>query len=265
MVYQEGLAGRLKCLKYWLGRVLRETARGSAEDREAVASTRASDAVVFGHGQGRRNFRRFLARSGVPELGERLAVVPFAIGASFLDCPVPVAKDDLVVAIGRWDDPQKHPARLAAALARFLAGRAGTEVVVFGRGSERFAPVARRFPALSIAGVQPQDAVARALARARSIVFSSRWEGSPHAALEALALGATLVGPPIASLASWTEDGRYGTVARSRRASSLARALSGELAAWDEGTREPREIARQWRARLAPEVVCRRLLEALRT
>ncbi len=277
MVYQDSLACRLKCLKYWLGRYLRAAGRGSAEDREAVASTRASDAVMFGHGCGKQHFERFLARCGEPTLGGRLSVVPFAIGASFLSCPVPEAKNDRIVAIGRWDDPQKHAGLLAAAIARFLdSGRPGgapaqhrrtktrTEMVIFGRGGGTwFAPLARRYPTVRYAGVQPQGIVARTLAGARSIVFSSRWEGSPHAALEALALGATLVGPPIPSLASWSGSGGYGTVSRSHRPASLARALRDELAAWDEGRRDPREISRHWRARLAPEIVCRRMLEAL--
>ena len=43
----------------------------------------------------------------------------------------------------------------------------------------------------------------------------------------------------------------------------LAHALAEELAAWDAGARDPLEIARHWRARLAPEAVCGQLLEAL--
>ncbi len=262
MVYQDSLAGRLKCLKYWLGRRLRAVARGSQEDREALASTRASDAVIFGHERGKEHFDRFLAGYGEQALSARIRIVPFAIGASFLSCPVPEIKDDRIVAIGRWDDPQKDAGLLAAAIAGLL-DRTRTEVVIFGRGSETLlGPLARRHPAVHVAGVQPQATVARALASARSIVFSSRWEGSPHAALEALALGATLVGPPIPSLASWTGDGRYGTLSRSRRPAHLARALSDEMAAWDEGRRHPRRISEHWRARLAPEVICRRMLEA---
>ena len=264
MVYQDSLTGRLKCLKYWLGRYLAGTFGDSREDRQALASTRRSDALVFGHEQARRNFDRFLSRYRERPLGERVTVVPFAIGASFLNCRVPEARPDRLVAIGRWDDPQKDAGLLAAAIARLLDSNAHTEVVVLGRGGEGwFGPLARRYPRLRYAGVQPQDAVARSLAEARAIVFSSRWEGSPHAALEALALGATVVGPPIPSVVSWTEDGRFGTVSRSRRPASLARAMSAELSAWEEGRRDPKGISRHWRSRLAPAVVCRRMLEAL--
>ena len=98
MVYQDSLTGRLRCLKYWLGRRLRAAAQGSREDLAALASTRASDAVIFGHERGREHFDRFLASYGERALGRRISVVPFAIGASFLSCPVPEVKDDRIVA-----------------------------------------------------------------------------------------------------------------------------------------------------------------------
>ncbi len=261
MVYQDNFADRLRCLKYWLGRRLRATVRSCEEDSEALASTRESDVLIFGHERGKGHFERFLAGNGEQALRDRLGVVPFAIGASFLSCPVPAIKDDRIVAIGRWDDPQKHAGLLASALARVFNSGARTEVTIFGQGGDTwFAPLARRHPTVRVAGVQPQETVARALASARSIIFSSRWEGSPHAALEALASGATLVGPPIPSLASWSGGGRYGTVSRSPRPASLARALKREMAAWDDGRRDARRISEHWRARLAPEVVCRRML-----
>ncbi len=264
IVYQDSLAGRLRCLKYWLGRRLKAAVQGSREDLAALASTRASDAVIFGHDRGRQHFERFLDGYGEQELGRRVGVVPFAIGASFLSCPVPEVKKDRIVAIGRWDDAQKHAGRLRSALAGFLASRTTTEVVIFGRdGEARFGSLARRHPAVRVAGVQTQEIVARALASARSIVFSSRWEGSPHAALEALALGATLIGPPLPSLVSWSGQGCYGSLARSRRPTSLARALRREMAAWDEGRRDPRRSSEHWRTRLAPEVVCQRMLDSL--
>ncbi len=264
LVYQNSLADRLRCLKYWSLRVLTERIRGSEEDREALASTRCADAVIFGHERAKQSFARFLARYGEPALDRRVAVVPFTIGASFLGTEVPATRNDRIVAIGRWDDPQKDAGLLAAAITRFLAAGADTEVRILGHGGEPwFRPLERRFQAVRYLGVQPQESVARILGGSRAIVFSSRWEGSPHAALEALAMGATLVGPSIPSLASWSAGGRFGTVSGSRRTGALARALAAELAAWEAGQRSPGQTADHWRRILAPQGVCRSLLEAL--
>jgi glycosyltransferase involved in cell wall biosynthesis len=262
LAYGDGFRDRARRLKYGLGRFVSELVTPSEEDAEALRSTRASDVLALGHAEGLRLFRRFLAHHGEGEaLGSRLVEVPFTLGASFFSCPVPETKDDLVVAVGRWNDPQKNAPLLARALALFVEARPRTSVVIFGAGGERvFAPLGGR---VEYRGVARQEVVAETLSRARSIVFASRWEGCPHAATEALALGATVVGTPIPSLASWTADGRFGRVARRPRARSLARALVRELRAWDAGERHGPTIAGWWRPRLSPEGVCGRLLAPL--
>ncbi len=266
IVYRDGFAAKAKLAARWALRYLAAVARVSADDREHLASTRSSNAVVMGSGQAAANFRAYLARHGQGSLGGRVHIVPFTVGETFLACPVPETKAPRVVAIGRWSDPQKDAGRLAAALERFLDRRPerdDLEIVLLGEGGERwFAPLARAWPAVYYAGVRRQAEVARTLAAARAIVFASRWEGSPHSALEALAVGATLVGPALPSLASWCDGGRFGTVTPSRRAGALARALEREMAAWDDGRRRAGEISRCWRERLAPEAVCGELLES---
>ena len=144
MVYQESFRDRRKCFVYWLRRVLTEGRPGS-EDFESLASTRASDVLLLGHEQARQHFGRFLGRYREQALGRRLEVVPFTIGASFLSCPVPEAEArGRISAIGRWDDPQKDAGLLAAALDTFLTSETSIEVVIFGRGQEQFAGLARR-------------------------------------------------------------------------------------------------------------------------
>lgn len=260
-MYHSGLIARARCLKYWLSKYL---AKGAAEDREHLASTRRSDTLVLGSSEGRRNFRRFLEYHGEESLFERVTVVPFAIGASFLACPLPPAKADRIVAIGRWGDPQKHAGLLVAALERFFAERPGTEVVILGAGGEPwFDPLAQRYRQVDYRGVREQAEVARTLATCRSIVFSSRWEGSPHAANEALATGATLIGTPIPSLVSWSQGGRFGRIAARASAGALARAMLDEMADWDAGRRDHQAIAEAWRRRLQPATICRQLLDSL--
>ena len=260
-VYSDGWVARAKVFKYWLGRFIFELWRRSEEDDEAIRSTRASDVLALGHGEGLRLFRRFLAHHGEEELGARLVEVPFTIGASFFSCAVPETKDDLVAAIGRWDDPQKNAPLLAEALRLFLDERPGTRVVIFGAGGESvFRALTDR---VDYRGVARQEVVAETLSRARSIVFSSRWEGCPHSATEALVLGATLVGAPIPSLVSWTDGEQFGRVARRARPRDLARTLVLEMRDWDSGRRSATAIAEHWRPRLAPNGVCRALLEPL--
>jgi len=261
--YQESFAGRLRALRYFCRRFAASTLRRDPEELEFVASTRASDRVVLGSAPAIAHFARFLRQQHAGELADRLREVPFAVPAEFCTRPIP-AKVDRVVAIGRWSDPQKDAPLLAAALARFFAHRRATEVVVFGAGAdEAFGELAGREHRLRLAGIQEPHVVAETLAGSRAALFSSRWETGPHAATEALALGATLVAAPMPNLAGMIDDGRYGSLAASRRPEALAQALADEVAAWDAGRRQAQAIAAHWRARLSPVAVSRSLLETL--
>lgn len=256
-----GWKEKARCTKYWLEKYLW---RGRDENQMYLESTRYSDVLVLGSREGRRHFLRFLRQQGEERLDEKVTVAPFNIGAAFLSCPLPEAKDDRIVAIGRWGDPQKHPGLLAAASEILLRERPQTELVIFGAGGDPwFSQLTEREPRLDYRGVADQVEVARTLAGCRSIVFSSRWEGSPHAANEALATGATLVGTPIPSLVSWSGDGRFGRVAAQAKPRLLADAMIAEMDEWDNGRRDHLAIAAVWRERLAPQNVCRVLLEAL--
>lgn len=261
--YQSSLAGRLRALHYFCRRFAASALRRDPEEEEFVASTRASDRVVLGSAPAIARFARFLRQQQAGELVARLREVPFAVPEEFCTRAIP-PKADRVVALGRWSDPQKDAPLLAAALARFFVHRRDTEVIVFGADSEAaLGELARRESRLHLAGIQEPHVVAETLAASRAALFSSRWETGPHAATEALALGATLVSVPMPNLAGMIEGTKFGALARSRRPEALAAALAAELAAWDAGHRKPLEISAHWRARLSPAAVGRRLLDTL--
>lgn len=262
-VGQPGLRARLRAVRFWL-RKLREAVPGPGPDeREALASARLSDALVFGDERARDGFLAFLAACRASDLAGRLAIAPWAIAEAFLRVPVAAGRPRRLVAVARWSAPQKDAPLLAAALGRHLAARPDTEVVLFGEGGEGpFGTLAARFPGVRIAGLAGPDVVATTLAAARSIVFASRWEGHPpHAAFEALATGATVVGTPIPSFESFA--GRFGRVAAARTAGALAAALDAEAEAWDRGERDPAATAAHWRTKLEPAAVCGALLATL--
>lgn len=261
------LRGRLRAVRFWLRRCRDEIPGPGPEEREILASARHSDVLAFGDAKAKEGFLAFLADHRAGELERRLELVPWTVAAPFLAVPPAASRPPRLVAVGRWGSAQKDAPLLSRALARHLAGRPGVEpkveVVVFGEGAETaFAPLAARFPGVRLAGPVAFDAVAATLAASRSIVFASRWEGHPpHAAFEALAAGATVVGPPIPSFASF--DGAWGRAARRRSAGGIAAALAAEDAAWQRGDRDPLAIAAHWRSRLEPAAVVRALLAPL--
>ncbi len=235
----------------------------SRYSREVLENALHSDVVLFAAGPSKEAFGRFLDACGRADLDARVRVAPlYPVAEMFYTLPVRTARADRVVAIGRWDDPQKDARLLATAVERYVRRGQRTEFVLVGRGGERwFSGLERRFAQVRYAGVLPHGEVANLMGGSRAVLFSSRWEGFPHTANEALALGCTVVGTPLPSLRGVCAGGRFGRVARSRRPADLADALEAELRTWEAGGRDPVGIAAFWRAQLRPEIVCARLLD----
>lgn len=260
MAHARGPRMKLRAVRYWLREWRRSLLGRSALDREVVESTRASDAVVQGNQRSRQHLTRFLGRRGAADLAARIRVAPFAIAAPFLSVDVKRERSDRVAVVGRWTDPQKDAKLVARVLERFLACQPGAEALVVGEHDEHLAALAARHPRASHLGLVTFEALAQELARCRVLFFASRWEGSPHAAFEALAVGATVVGPRIPCFLSWAEDEDFGTVASGRSAGSLLRALLTERQRWERGERRPAAIAGEWRERLNPAEICCQML-----
>ena len=261
--YQRSPRERLRAAVYFVRRYAASRSRRDPEDLEFLASARASSRIAFGSAEAIQCWRRFLRQQGAEELGTRAFVAPFPVPDSFCQGVIP-QKEDRVVAIGRWSDPQKDANLLADVLVRFLTRNRATRVELFGADGEAvFGKLAARFPRLELRGVQEPPVVREALAASRVLLFASRWETGPHAAGEALAAGATLVSPPMPNFAGMIENGRYGALARDRTPGALADALAAELANWDRGERDAQGIAATWRARLNPRTFCTTLLESV--
>jgi len=259
---------RFRQLRFLVRRYLLSFRRTDPQDAEFVRSTESSDVLILGSAEARRHFQHFLRSAGAPNLEDRVHVSPLAIHRVYTESPDLDRERRGLVAIGRWDDPQKNAPLLVRALSGYL-GRASAEakrepVRIFGQGGERpFADLSRRLPNVVHHGPQYPEVLAEALAGSCSIVFSARWEGAPRAGCEALWVGARVIGTPIPSLRSWAGNGAYGRVASAHRAGPLARAIAEERAAWRRGERDPASIAAVWRRRSSGRGVCQTMLEAL--
>ena len=117
-------------------RYLRSFRRRDPQDAEFLRSARFSDVLILGNAESCDHFRRFLRKAGAGDHAERVHVAPLAINRVFCEFPDLERERRGLVAVGRWDDPQKNAPLLAAALTRYLAA-AGDE-------EERTGPHLRR-------------------------------------------------------------------------------------------------------------------------
>jgi glycosyltransferase involved in cell wall biosynthesis len=250
---------KLRAAKHWLQLYLGAPDTGAGP---ALASAEQADRTAVCSPVAVRHLRRFFTAYRRPDLAAKVISAPYPIDDCYLTGPVPSVRPERVIAIGRWEDPQKDPRLLCQALERHLAAGARTEVVLFGSGGERwFGALVTRHSRVRYLGVQPRDVIAEHLRSSRVLLLPSRWESGPVVLNEALASGCTVVGTPsVPSVVSACAEGRWGTVANDRSPAGLAAALGAELGAWDRRERAPAEIAATWRLRLEPAAVCAQLL-----
>ena len=117
-----------------------------------------------------------------------------------------------VVYLGRLTE-QKNPQRLIEVLSKVVAKRPGTKVAIIGTGdleSEIKRLVAEKGLSDNIAFLGFQSNPTKILHDAKVMVMTSRWEGTPMCALEAMAFGVPLVSTPTDGLRELVDDGKTG-------------------------------------------------------
>lgn len=227
------------------------------ETADITAGFLAADGLIFENGAAAEEFRAFLLRQGVETAATPIHVIANPVAGPFVEQSVPERPDMTMAAVGRWDDPQKNASGLLRALRAALERRSDWRAVVVGPGGEEV--FTGRHPRLDYRGTLSHGELAALLASASILVSSSRWEGTPLSALEGLACGCSLVGPPLPAFRSLIGAGEFGYVARRGTTRALAAALDMEQQAWEAGSRSSPDIAAHWRDRVATGAVARRI------
>ncbi len=236
---------------HWLARL------GPLHRREVAqlaAAVELADAFALESDPARDRLAAILRHHGRADLVARLHVVPSPASPAFTRTEVLREREPLVVAAGRWDDPQKNAPLLAAALERFLAEHPGWRAHVVGAGAEALF----RRHGIEVTSQLAHDDLATLVRRARVVASSSRWESFSLAVHEGLACGCSFAATPLAPFRHAAARGPFGTLAGRRGAAGLAAALAAEAAAWDSGARDPAAIAAFWRGELDVDAVAGR-------
>jgi glycosyltransferase involved in cell wall biosynthesis len=187
--------------------------------------------------EARRRFGERFAR----DAAAKAAVLPNAIRLG--EEPAYDGREGLVF-LGRLTH-QKAPEVLIEALRR-LPHPPPLRVIGDGDLRPRLEAAATGLP-VTFVGRVPEERVAAEIARARALVFPSRWEGFPNAVLEALERGLPVVASDVGAVRTLVRDGETGALVPPEDPAALAGAIErvlGDDGRWGTMARRARELAR---------------------
>jgi glycosyltransferase involved in cell wall biosynthesis len=227
------------------------------EVRQWSQSVEAADVVVVESSAAKRALERTFSCEPDAEMSDKIVVRRNPVQSAFSRADLHERRDRLVVAVGRWDDPQKDARLVYLAFARVLARDPSVRIELFGPGVAVFDRL--RSTRVKLCGVVPNGELPEVFARAQVIAFGSRWEGGPLAALEALACGCSVVGTRIGAFVEIEAAGGGRTAAR--RPGALAQAILDELELWEHGERSGAALSNAWRPRVDRRCVAETYVE----
>lgn len=181
-----------------------------------------------------------------------------------VDSPCPVShelryegkeKEKLTIAIGRWDDEeQKRQHFLMKTLESYYEGGGDAATEIYGTMTPELQAWHAALPdsvrcRIALKGYLDNRNLKEVYNRARCIVCPSAHEGSHNVSAESLCCGCSVVTtnrPRDLSVLHWYTSRQSGIIAENDSPEALAKALREEHSAWEEGKRNPAEIAAAW-------------------
>ena len=199
-------------------------------------------------------------------LASRVALIPHPI-PEYMIYDKRVPKEELVVAIGRWNDERVKGTKLLAKTINLLLSREhSVSVEVYGDPSSHLTDWYRSLAdgdqaRVFLKGQQPNSQLRHALQRASISLCTSMRESFHIVSAEALCCGASVVGPDIPEVPAmqWFATGQFGSLAK-QTPIDLVEALSKELDLWRNGQRDPDQISAYWREILHETQIAKKVL-----
>lgn len=183
-----------------------------------------------------------------------------------MDSPCPVSRDfcyngekkeNLIIAIGRWNDEEQKRSRcLMETLEHFYSNGGDAAMEIYGTMTPALQEWREALPEairlhISLKGYVDNDRLKDVYNRARTIVCTSSHEGSHNVSAEALCCGCSVVvtnRPRNLSALHWYTSHQSGQISAIDTPASWAEALAREETAWENGERDPMAISSYWRS-----------------
>lgn len=236
----------------------------STFDRPTCAHLGHADVVIVESPLGKQYLRRYFLGLGRADLAGKLRVLPHPAKAEKIYDPA-IPKRPKILAVGRWESAQKDGPKLMRVLGMALPHHPEYSVVLAGSGAQRMEKLRALLPRgdqerIEILGPVDHATLHRHYQEAQIVIFTSRTEGFPFTASEALCCGCTIVGAALLPSMNYISSQGAGTLAITRSSQDYADALEVEMDAWQRNERDPRRTSLDWHKRVSVEAVASTIL-----
>lgn len=239
--------------------------------KDLLEQFKLADGIIIESPYAARNIAKAMYKLGYFEGMKKIFIIPNPVSDTFWIKETENIKENLIIAVGRWDDEaQKNPRMLVKTLVNFLIKNNNWKAVIIGPGEEnlkryllKFSKDKNTFERIKILGKLPNSEISNYMKKSKIYISTSRWEGFSLAALEALAAGCTIVALPLESFEYLTYQGFSGTLAKSMSYSDILTALLFESVLWEQGKRSSKSIIEFWRQNISTDVVGEKFLQML--
>jgi glycosyltransferase involved in cell wall biosynthesis len=189
-----------------------------------------------------KRFLRIYHASPMP----RVVTIPHPANTDWMRGVPSEAKENIIIAVGRWHVIKKGFPFLLETAKRFLKIRPDWKIVVVGQKPTLKARMQREMEAMdrfSLVGSLDHKELSSWYQRAKIYFLPSYWESFNIAATEALCCGCSVVGPSKMASVNYFTSFQSGTPSHVRSPDHMTDALLAEVDEWEAGHREPEKIA----------------------
>lgn len=256
---QIGLKNKLKACKHW-AMVFSNRLSGKVPWINGIKN---SDCFTLPNPNCCHNLKTSV--KGISEnLQQKIKTLYFPVDDAFYHYPINQKKDRIITVsrFGDDDETQKNSNLMEKVVYDFMGRQLGYEWIFIGRNATgRFSKLRGCFPGIKCFDRLDKVEIAKMMAGAKIMLFTSRWEGSPVSANEMLSSGGTIVGPPIPGIIGLTKNNTFGITSKSHSKKSILLSIDKEIKNWNYNRRDPFEIRNYWKKRVSITAVASRIQE----
>lgn len=252
-----GRDNSIKQLAIHVARFLQWSVFSKLNSKKRISQLSLSDAAIIESPLALANMENSLKKWQQEDLINKLFFIPDPVSFDIANNKDEAdKKENIIICNGRWDDKQKNKSGLIKVISQ--TNLSGWKLVIIGNGSSRIkALLEKRKLNLNIEAIEKieHQLIGGYLKKAKIIFAPSNHESFNLAVAEALCYGCSLAGTPLESFFYFSNQGKFGTIAKNFEIIEIKKALEEEIKKWNSNKYNPGEMSLHWKNELAPTTV----------